>query len=258
MNPGADDYHLRADSPARDAGLTLANVTEDIEGTARPGGPASDIGAFEIAGAAPNPVLTVARAGTGAGTVTSAPAGIDCGADCSQAYAPGTGVTLTAVAAGGSSFASWSGACSGSGPCSITMDANRSVTATFTLSPPVADLIEVSVSNPPASVRRKGTFSVTDRVRNQGTGAAGASTSRYYLSINTVRDGSDRLLTGSRAVPSLAAGAESAGTVSVKVPNAMPTGSYFLLACSDDTSAVAESVETNNCVASAAQVTVTK
>jgi hypothetical protein len=40
-------------------------------------------------------------------------------------------VTLTAAAAAGSSFAGWSGACTGSGPCTVAMTAARSVTATF-------------------------------------------------------------------------------------------------------------------------------
>ena len=95
-------------------------------------------------------------------------------------------------------------------------------------------------------------------VRNQGGSAAAASTTRYYLSADTVRGTGDRLLTGSRAVPALAAGAQSAGTVSVKVPTSMPFGSYFLLACADDTGVVAESNEANNCVASTTKVTVSQ
>ena len=44
-----------------------------------------------------NPTLTVGKSGTGSGTVTSSPAGINCGSDCSEAYASGTSVTLTAT-----------------------------------------------------------------------------------------------------------------------------------------------------------------
>ncbi|MEM2873870.1 MAG: MopE-related protein [Candidatus Nanoarchaeia archaeon] len=74
--------------------------------------------------------LTVSKAGTGSGTVTGA--GINCGADCSETYASGTSVTLTASAASGSVFAGWSGAgCSGTGTCNIIMDATKAVTATF-------------------------------------------------------------------------------------------------------------------------------
>jgi endoglucanase len=75
--------------------------------------------------------LTVARAGTGTGTVTSAPSGISCGATCSASYANGTSVTLTASAASGSTFAGWSGACTGTGTCTVAMTAAQSVTATF-------------------------------------------------------------------------------------------------------------------------------
>ena len=76
-------------------------------------------------------LLTVTRAGTGVGTVVSIPAGIDCGATCSAAFASGTAVTLTAAPAAGSTFAGWSGACSGTGACELTMDGARAVTATF-------------------------------------------------------------------------------------------------------------------------------
>ena len=47
---------------------------------------------------------------TGSGTVTSSPAGIDCGATCSAVYDQGTTVTLTPTPAAGWSFAGWSGA----------------------------------------------------------------------------------------------------------------------------------------------------
>jgi uncharacterized repeat protein (TIGR02543 family) len=79
--------------------------------------------------------LSVSKAGTGSGTVTSVPAGIDCGGDCSQPYDYNTVVTLSAAASTGSTFSGWSGAgCSGTGTCQVTMDAAKSVTASFTLS----------------------------------------------------------------------------------------------------------------------------
>jgi hypothetical protein len=82
--------------------------------------------------------LSVTRTGSGSGAVTSTPAGIDCGGECSASYAANTVVTLAATPAAGSTFAGWIGACSGTGPCTVTMDASRSVNAAFELSPPTS------------------------------------------------------------------------------------------------------------------------
>lgn len=77
--------------------------------------------------------LNVVKPGTGSGVVSSTPAGISCGADCNESYTHGTLVTLTAVASVGSTFSGWSGACSGTGTCVVTMDGAKNVSATFTL-----------------------------------------------------------------------------------------------------------------------------
>jgi mannan endo-1,4-beta-mannosidase len=76
--------------------------------------------------------LTVAKAGTGSGTVTSSTGGINCGTACTASYPSGTSVTLSAAAASGAGFAGWSGACVGTSPtCVVSMTAARTVTATF-------------------------------------------------------------------------------------------------------------------------------
>ena len=77
--------------------------------------------------------LTVTKAGSGSGTVTSSPAGVDCGSTCSATFTQGTIVTLTATPDANSTFTGWSGACSGSGTCTVTIDQDRAVTATFEL-----------------------------------------------------------------------------------------------------------------------------
>jgi hypothetical protein len=78
--------------------------------------------------------LSVSKSGTGSGTVSSDPAGIDCGTTCSADYDYNTVVTLSASADPGSTFTGWSGGgCSGTGDCVVTMDGARSVTAEFTL-----------------------------------------------------------------------------------------------------------------------------
>lgn len=82
-------------------------------------------------------VLSVTKSGTGTGVVTSSPAGINCGTTCSAVFASGAGVTLSAAANAGSTFAGWSGACSGSSlTCTISMTAAQSVSAAFTALPP--------------------------------------------------------------------------------------------------------------------------
>jgi subtilase family serine protease len=70
-----------------------------------------------------------------------------------------------------------------------------------------------------------------------------------------VKDRSDVLLIGSRAVPALAPGTASSAATSVTVPK-IASGNYYLLACADDLNVVAESDERNNCVASATVVIV--
>jgi uncharacterized membrane protein len=77
--------------------------------------------------------LTVSLSGLGTGTVTSSPAGIDCGDTCSADFLAGTEVTLTATPGANSAFAGWSGACSGIEPCVVTMDAVATVDAGFDL-----------------------------------------------------------------------------------------------------------------------------
>ena len=84
-------------------------------------------------GGLPVETLTVTKTGTGSGTVTSSPLGIDCGTQCSASFLDAATVTLTAGTLGYSRFDGWSGeGCSGTGTCVVTMDAARAVTATFT------------------------------------------------------------------------------------------------------------------------------
>ena len=81
--------------------------------------------------------LTILKAGTGSGTLTSSPAGINCSVDCFEVYNFGTSVTLTPNAAADSVFAGWSaGGCTGLGSCTVAMNVATSVTATFNLVPP--------------------------------------------------------------------------------------------------------------------------
>jgi beta-mannanase len=82
--------------------------------------------------ALPTYPLSVSLSGDGSGTVTSNPAGINCGSTCSASFTENTSVTLTASPASGSIFGGWSGACSGTGSCTINMNNAQNVTALFT------------------------------------------------------------------------------------------------------------------------------
>jgi formylglycine-generating enzyme len=75
--------------------------------------------------------LSVSRAGAGWGTITSTPAGIDCGTTCSASFPDLTSVTLTAVADPDSVFRAWQGPCTGTTTCSVTVRDISSVTAIF-------------------------------------------------------------------------------------------------------------------------------
>ena len=119
--------------------------------------------------------LGVTKAGAGAGTVTSAPAGIECGSACTASFASNQLVTLSAAADAGSTFSGWSGeGCSGTDACQVTMDQGRSVTATFTL-----DSYSLSVTR-----TGTGTGTVTS---DPGGIACGATCSASFPYNSTVR-----------------------------------------------------------------------
>ena len=119
--------HTYASAGTKTVTLTVTDTDSSLNG-GRTGSTS-----IQVTVQAPTQTLTVATSGNGSGTVSSSPAGISCGATCSYAYATGTMVTLTETPASGSVFSGWSGACSGTGGCSVTMSQARSVTATFTL-----------------------------------------------------------------------------------------------------------------------------
>ena len=77
---------------------------------------------------------TVTKVGDGQGTVTANTGAINCGSTCQGRYTTGTQVTLSATPSSGSIFSGWSGACTGTSSCSLTINADTSITATFSAS----------------------------------------------------------------------------------------------------------------------------
>jgi len=124
---------------------------------------------------------------------------------------------------------------------SETSEVNNTIVRAILLGP---DLF-VSVLTAPTTAAAGGALTVSDTTRNQGAAPAAASTTRYYLSGNNLRDGDDELL-GSRAVPALAAGDSSTGSVTLTIPQGKGTGTWYLLAEADSLGAVEETSESNN------------
>ena len=85
----------------------------------------------------------------------------------------------------------------------------------------------------------------TDTTKNQGAGAAVASTTAYYLSTNSVLDAGDVAL-GSRSVAALAPGPTDTGSVTVTIPAGTATGTYYVFAMADAAGVVGEVSEVNN------------
>ena len=114
-----------------DAGSTFSGWSGDCSGTATCTLTMSADHSATATFQPQRPTLTVTKAGSGSGKVTSTPSGINCGTTCTAAFDPGTSVTLKASPAGSSRFAGWSGDCSGTAACALTMSASHAVTATF-------------------------------------------------------------------------------------------------------------------------------
>jgi hypothetical protein len=129
--------------PTTDAGSGECRVGRSIAFTTVPGttyriavdGAGGNEGQFELhfrGTAAVTHTLSVSRAGSGSGSVSSSPVGISCGTTCNHDFAAGTAVILTATPAAGSVLTGWSGGgCSGTGSCQLTLGSDTMVTATF-------------------------------------------------------------------------------------------------------------------------------
>ena len=116
---------------------TTSTETAALTFTDNSNGTANSVQNVAISGAGsavPTYTLSIAQAGTGSGTVSSSPTGISCQPTCSASFNQGTIVTLTAAPGAGSTFLGWSGSCTGTGPCVVTLNSSETVTAAFNLS----------------------------------------------------------------------------------------------------------------------------
>ena len=86
---------------------------------------------FSFGRQAPAVPVSVSKAGSGDGSIASSPAGVTCGDLCVASFVPGSTVTLTATPSANAEFRGWTGDCTGTGACTLTMDGAHSVQATF-------------------------------------------------------------------------------------------------------------------------------
>jgi subtilase family serine protease len=122
----------------------------------------------------------------------------------------------------------------------VNEDNNTSVSGGVTLG---ADLVVTSVTAP-AAVVPGATVSVKDTTRNESSTAVGASTTRFYLSGDTVLDGGDVVL-GTRAVPALGPGGQNTRVTSLAIP-ASTGGQFYIIAQANADGAIPETDTTNN------------
>jgi Divergent InlB B-repeat domain/Carboxypeptidase regulatory-like domain/Bacterial Ig domain/Phosphodiester glycosidase/Glucodextranase, domain B/Bacterial Ig-like domain (group 2) len=186
LTPGSNTIQVFATDPAGNEGSASRTITY----TPPPGS------------------LSISKTGSGSGTVTSNPAGIDCGSTCSASFASNSSINLTATASSGSTFAGWGGACTGTGACTVTMSGSQSVTATFndTTAPTVAitnPSNNASVSS--ASMTVNGTASDGNGVTsvqysiNGGTRQAATGTTTWNFST-TLNAGNNTIVIFARDV----------------------------------------------------------
>jgi hypothetical protein len=116
-----------------------------------------------------------------------------------------------------------------------------------------SDLVVTTLANPPATLTPGTKFSVSSTVTNECDAASPKTITSFYLSPGSSKAGA-WLLTGNRSVKELAPMASYTGKAKVTVPSGIPSGTYYLLACADDTNQAAEDNEDNNCTPSSATV----
>jgi subtilase family serine protease len=130
-----------------------------------------------------------------------------------------------------------------------TVETNNNGQTTLKIGP---DLV-ISAASASGTFGAGGQITIADTTKNQGGSDSGPSVTQFYLSANTALEAGDTPL-GSRNVPGLAAGATSVGSTTVTLPADIGTGTLYLLSQADSTNTNAETVETNNVVATAVKI----
>jgi hypothetical protein len=164
----------------------------------------------------------------GAGSVVSDPAGIACPDSCSATFADGASVTLTATADDGSTFTGWGGACSGNAGCTVTMNADQSVTATFeAVVPPSGDLPVTEASSPDLTTAGNQvlqTFTVTNDAAGPQTGVTFTAVFPAGSTVVAATPSQGTCTIGAAAVTCALGTIPGGGNVTIPVRVTVPAG----------------------------------
>jgi len=220
---------ITSNASATGSGTTYYSVSPNSGTSSRTGALtiAGKVVTISQSGASTQYSLNITKAGTGSGAVTNTPSG--------STFNAGTSVTLTAAPAANSTFAGWSGACSGSAStCTITMNANASVTATFN----IKSYTITATAGPNGTISPQGTVSISPGANQSFTitpnsGYKIADVKVDGASVGTIASYSFTNVTGNHTIAATFATNTSysltvtkAGTGSGTVTNT-PSGSTF-------------------------------
>lgn len=212
-------YSLVVTDTLGQTSTNAATVTVTVEPP--PVAAASGSASIPVGGSAP-------LSGSGGASCAWSPAaGLDNAASCAPIASPAVTTTYSLVVASASG-------------CLSTNPATATITVL-----PVSGAVDLAIAAliMPAEAETDETIAVTVWTINDGTGAAGPSTTRLYLSLDNVLDPTD-LLVGSAGIAGLASGVTHSFTVGVTMPSR--NGNRFLIAVADADGQVVETNELNN------------
>ena len=181
--------------------------------------------------------LTVSKAGSGSGQVKSVPAGINCGADCTEDFALNTVVQITATPDPGSVFFEWGGPCGGNSACTITMNDSKFLAATFRVADVIVDNAAVGVQDATGGRSFTGLWCRSSGASPNGADSlysCGSGTDTYRWTPNVPKTGGYQVYAWWTAHPNRSATVpinvqHSAGTSIVNVNEKINGGKWVLL-----------------------------
>jgi len=91
------------------------------------------------------------------------------------------------------------------------------------------------------------TILATETTANLGAGSPSTTWTRFYLN-KTTPSKTGGTLVGTQTVPGLTSGGSYVGATNINVPSNVAAGTYYLVACANDTNSATETNYANNCM----------